>query len=87
MKLLDIILEKLGIDKTAEDDHINASTQDAARMHEQAVIELHEATQERKQSNETLRRSINTAKLRTNSFADFEQQIQKEPRRNVRRSD
>ena len=88
MKWIDLFLHKLGItDKNGEDDLINASTQDAAKACELVVDQLHEATQKRVQGNDALRRSLIIAKMRTNSFADFELQIQKEINRNVRRSD
>ena len=88
MKFIETILTWMGfLPKYSEDDRINASTEDAARVHETAVSRLHEATQERKQSNAALRHSISVAKQRTNSFADFERQFHREPRRHVRRSD
>ena len=88
MKWIESMLTWLGyLPKYSEDDRINASTEDAARVHETAVSRLHNATQERKQSNNALRHSINVAKQRTNSFADFERQLHREPRHDVRRSD
>jgi len=88
MKWINAVLNKLGVSSTfTDDDVINASTEDAARDHGSAVSRLHEATQKRVQGNEALRHSIDVAKKRTNSFADFERHIQKESRRHVRRSD
>jgi len=86
---MDKILKKLGfMPKFTEDDIINASTEDAARVHETAVSRLHEATQRRMKGNDALRQSLIIAKIRTNSFEDFERQVQqREPKRNVRRSD
>jgi hypothetical protein len=87
MKWIDRVLVQLGfLPKFSEDDRINASTEDAARTHETAVSKLHEAAQDRKQSNEALRQSIHVAKKRTNSFADFELQVRRD-RKHVRRSD
>ena len=88
MKWIENVLTWMGfLPKYSEDDRINASTEDAARVHESAVSRLHEATQRRVKGNEALRQSIRLAKQRTNSFADFEQLTQKDHRYHVRRSD
>lgn len=88
MTWLDEILKRFGVlAKYSEDDRINASTEEAARVHGSAVTALHEATEKRRRGNEALRQSIETAKQRTNSLAEFERHIQRENRRNVRRTD
>lgn len=56
----------------SEDDVLNASTEDALREHTQLVDRVREVTQKRVRGNDALRKSIMSAKHRTNSFADFE---------------
>jgi len=59
-------------DSSPRDDDINQSIEEKAEEHSHLVGLLHEALSRRTQSNGTLRNSIQIAKHRTNSFADFE---------------
>jgi hypothetical protein len=67
------VLRRIGVlPKFEKDDVINATIDHAARDHENIVDKLHNAMTRRMETNEALRRSIQIAKQRTNSFEAFE---------------
>lgn len=75
------VLKRVGLyDPVDKNELLNASTEDAARSYESRVSEACEVTQERTHGNEALRRTLQDARLRTNSFVEFEQSIRRRRR-------
>ena len=76
IRLAERLLKKLGwIDPFDEDDMLNAQIEDTARDYRGLIEKLHQSFYRRLQTNQELKRTIQIAKNRTNSFADFEGRI------------
>lgn len=76
MNKFEQVLQRLGIlPAFTEDDILNAENDDDLRTHSLVVSKVTAAIERRVHSNQALRRAIDVAKIKTNSFADFERRI------------
>lgn len=76
IQLFERLLQRWGlIPHFSRDDVLNASIEDKARDTEIIVRRLEVANTKRLEANAKLRRSIQIAKRRTNSFEEFERHL------------